>query len=188
MRIIAGDSRGARLASLSGEATRPTLERVKEALFSSVQFILPGAKVLDLYSGSGQLGLEALSRGAAACVFVDNAREAADLIAQNARAARLQEKAKVVRQNAEAYLARGGESFDIVLIDPPYGKDLLPRLLPGVAARCNPGAVVLCESETGAQLPQQAGGLTLRKQYKYGTVTVSRYELEDSESGEEGTE
>lgn len=175
MRIIAGDSRGTRLDSLPGEDTRPTLERVKEAMFSTVQFILPGAKVLDLYAGSGQLGLEALSRGAASCIFVDDAREAADIIAKNAKAAGFGGKAHVVRQNAEAFLARGDDRFDIILLDPPYGRDTLPRLLPLVAARCEEGAVVLCESESGAQLPEEVGGLVLKKKYRYGTVAVSRY-------------
>lgn len=185
MRIIAGDSRGTRLDSLPGENTRPTLERVKEAMFSTVQFILPGAKVMDLYAGSGQLGLEALSRGAASCVFVDDAREAADIITKNAKAAGLGGKAHIVRQNAEAFLARGGDKFDVVLLDPPYGEDALSRLLPLVAARCEEGAVVLCESETGASLPQEAGGLVLKKKYKYGTVAVSRYIMAPGENANE---
>lgn len=179
VRIIAGDSRGVRLASLPGEATRPTLERVKEAMFSTVQFILPGAKVLDLYAGSGQLGLEALSRGAASCVFVDTARVATELVVKNAQAARMQDRARVVRQNAEAFLAQSREEFDVVLLDPPYGEGILPKILPLVAARCRAGAVVLCESEDGAALPQEAGALLQVKQYRYGTVAVTRYELPD---------
>lgn len=186
MRIIAGDSRGVRLASLPGEATRPTLERVKEAMFSTIQFILPGAKVLDLYAGSGQMGLEALSRGAASCVFVDNAKEAAEIILKNARAAGLQQKARVVRQNAGAFLASGGEGFDIMLLDPPYGKNVLPQILPMAAQRCNAGAVVLCEGEAGAEMPRQAGTLCLKKQYRYGTVSVGRYEQAPTNETEDG--
>ncbi len=176
MRIIAGDSRGTKLESLPGDATRPTLERVKEAMFSSVQFLLPGARVLDLYAGSGQLGLEALSRGAVHCTFVDEAPAAAALIAKNAQAAGLAPRAKVVRGNVEAFLAREGDVFDIILLDPPYGKSLLHRVLPALGVRCAEGAVVLCEHEIGTQLPERAGDLSLKKQYRYGTVAVARYE------------
>lgn len=183
MRIIAGQARGRRLATLKGEDTRPTLERVKEAMFSAVQFWLPGASVLDLYAGSGQLGLEALSRGAARCVLVDNSAEAVALIAQNAAAAGLADKARVLRADAAAYLARCGERFDLILLDPPYRRQSLPDILPMAAKVAAPGALVLCESEPGAPLPAQAGGLRLEKQYRYGAVLVSRYKnLEDPDA------
>lgn len=176
MRIIAGDKRGLRLVTMDGEDTRPTLERVKEAMFSSVQFLLPGAHVLDLFAGSGQLGLEALSRGAARCTFVDQSREATDIVKQNARTTGLFEKSRVVTMGAAAFLAQSGGQFDIVMLDPPYRKGTLPQILPAVAGVAAPGAVILCESEPGLVLPGEVGGLVLKKQYRYGTVMVTRYE------------
>lgn len=182
MRIISGISRGTRLKTLDGEDTRPTLERVKEAMFSAVQFILPGAQVLDLYAGSGQLGLEALSRGAVHCTFVDTSREACECVTLNAQQAGLLGQSKVVRSSADAFVGRNTDQlYDIILLDPPYRQDVLPGLLPFLAPLCNPGAVVLCESEARLALPQKAEGLVLQKQYKYGTVRVSRYALRPSE-------
>lgn len=177
MRIIAGNKRGARLATLDGEDTRPTLERVKEAMFSSVQFLVPGATVLDLFAGSGQMGLEALSRGALRCTFVDSGSDAAQLIKDNCRAVGLLPQCRVVRMDAVAFLAQSKEQFDIVFLDPPYKQGLAANVLPMVAPMVAPAGVVLCETEADAELPAQAGALQLKKQYHYGAVMVSRYEM-----------
>ena len=181
MRIIAGEKRGLRLRTMEGEETRPTLERVKEAMFSSIQFLLPGATVLDLFAGSGQLGLEALSRGAARCVFVDENREAVALVKENCRAVELFEKSRVLGMEARSFLAQSKDFFDIVLLDPPFGNGVLAEILPQVELRLAPGAVVLCESEPQAVLPQQVGSIRLQRQYRYGMVMVSRYVAEKSE-------
>ena len=158
MRVIAGDARGRRLEALPGtDVTRPTLSQVKEAMFSIVQFDLPGARVLDLYAGSGQLGIEALSRGAARCVFLDENREAVNI------------------GEAARYLSACREQFDIVLLDPPFRGGTLEKILPAVDKCTAPGGIVLCESETGIVLPAQAGELTLQKQYKYGKVLLWKY-------------
>ena len=160
MRVISGTARGTRLAALPGEEiTRPTVDRVKEGMFSAVQFLLAGARVLDLFAGSGQLGIEALSRGAARCVFIDSSREACAVVRQNLKAAGLFEKASVAETAAEMYLA-------------------VAALLPAVAAVTAPGGTVLAETEHGAPLPERCGTLTLRKQYKYGTVALARYEAD----------
>ncbi len=182
MRVIAGDARGTRLAALPGEdVTRPTVDRVKEAMFSSLQFLLPGAQVLDLFAGSGQLGIEALSRGAARCVFVDENRAAARIVEQNCRAAGVQGRSRIVNGSAERFLAGAAEGFDIILMDPPYRKGTLQQLLPRVAEITRPGGTVLCESEKGASLPEECGGLKMKKQHRYGTVLVTRYEKEREE-------
>lgn len=178
MRIIAGDKRGTRLVTLEGEETRPTLERVKEATFSSVQFLLPGAIVLDLYAGSGQMGLEALSRGALRCTFVDDNFEAVAVIKKNCQKTGLYEKSRVVSMDVAAFLAQSKGKFDIVLLDPPYRQDIPTAILPAISGVTAPGGVVLCETELGVQMPQKAGVLTLQKQYKHGTVLVSRYTCE----------
>lgn len=177
MRIIAGSVRGTQLASLAGDATRPTLSRTKEGVFSAIQFLLPGAAVLDLYAGSGQLGLEALSRGASSCVFVDNAAGAVRVVRQNIDACGFAGAAKVENCAAATYVARTEETFDIVFLDPPYAGGELLSTLDGLEKICRPGAAVLCESAADAVLPEAAGALRLVKTYRYGAVKISRYAL-----------
>ena len=186
MRIIAGRARGVQLESLAGDATRPTLGRAKEGVFSSIQFLLPGAVVLDLYAGSGQLGLEALSRGAARCVFVDEAADAVRIIRQNIALCGFAAEARVERTAAAAYVARAAEPFDIVFLDPPFASGEFPGILAGLARVCRHGAVVLCESPAGAEMPETAGVLRLVKTYRYGTVKISRYAPRDDLPGEPG--
>lgn len=177
MRVISGTARGTKLATLpGGDVTRPTVDRVKEGMFSIVQFRLEGARVLDLFAGSGQLGIEALSRGAAHCVFIDESRGACAVVRQNLKAAGLQERASVAQADALGYLRACRERFDLILLDPPYRQGLVPALLPAVAAVAAPGAVVLAETERGAALPGACAALTLCKSYRYGTVALARYE------------
>lgn len=184
MRVIAGLARGTKLTALPGEdITRPTIDRVKEGMFSAVQFLLEGASVLDLCAGSGQLGIEALSRGARRCVFIDHNRDACGIIRQNLKAAGLSGQASVAQSEAQAYLAacaRASEQFDIILLDPPYRQNTVALLLPAIAAVTAPGGVVMAETEYGAPLPEQCGCLKRKKQYKYGTVALTRYEREDA--------
>lgn len=179
MRVISGIARNARLAALPGEdITRPTAERVKEGMFSIVHFMLDGARVLDLFAGSGQLGIEALSRGAMHCVFIDQSREACALIQQNLKTAHLFEKARVAQMRAEAYLSACQEKFDLIVLDPPYRQGTAALLLPALAAVTAPGGTVIAETEQGAPMPARCGTLTLRKQYRYGTVALTRYEAD----------
>ena len=151
MRIITGSARGVRLETLAGEEiTRPTAERVKEAIFSAIQFEIEGRRVLDLFGGSGQLGLEALSRGATSCMFVDAAEEAIAVIKRNAQKTRLQERCRYLISDYRNYLrkVRGKEKFDLVLLDPPYAlhahADALRRLLEGELI--TPDCLFVCES------------------------------------------
>lgn len=184
MRVISGEARGVRLAALPGEdVTRPTADRVKEGMFSAVQFMLQGARVADLFSGSGQLGIEALSRGAAHCVFVEQDRGACAVIARNLKAAGLSGRADVVQMRVEAYLAACPDRFDLILLDPPYMHDTVPALLPAIAGVAVPGATVFAETEKGARLPERCGVLTLKKQYRYGTVALARYEADPGPLG-----
>ena len=131
MRVIAGEARGRSLEALPGtDVTRPTLSQVKEAMFSIVQFDLPGARVLDLYAGSGQLGIEALSRGAARCVFLDENREAVNIIMRNCKACGVFDRSRVNIGEAARYLSACREQFDIVLLDPPFRNGTLEKILP----------------------------------------------------------
>lgn len=183
MRVIAGSAHGTPLLTLPGEdTTRPTIARVKEAMFSSIQFLLPGARVLDLFAGSGQLGIEALSRGAAHCTFIDASRQAAEVVRANCRAAGVQANATVTVTDAFTFVRHAHGLFDIVLLDPPYHHDTLAQLLPLLEPLVAENGVVLAESELGAALPQSVGGLSLKKQYKYGKILVTRYEKSGTDS------
>ena len=130
MHIITGSARGVRLETLPGDTTRPTSERAKEAIFSMLQFDLQGRRVLDLFAGSGQMGLEALSRGAINAVLVDRAKEAVAVINKNAAKTRLADRARVINAEALRFLqGYAQEPFHLVFLDPPYASLLLPQVL-----------------------------------------------------------
>ncbi|MCI8553925.1 MAG: 16S rRNA (guanine(966)-N(2))-methyltransferase RsmD [Clostridiales bacterium] len=187
MRVITGTARGRRLETLPGEAvTRPTAERVKEALFSIIQFEIEGRRVLDLFAGSGQLGLEALSRGAANCVFVDNSRMAAEVIRRNARVTGLSEHARILTQDAMSYLQRPGDTFDLAFLDPPYASGLLTKALQLTAPVMSAGGVILCESDADEELPEtvESGSdapFLLARVYRYGRVRLWLYRRSGAE-------
>ena len=173
MRIITGTARGAVLNTLEGEATRPTPAKVKEALFSSIQFDIEGRRVLDLFAGSGQLGLEALSRGAEKATFVDGAREATAIITANAQKTHLYQKSNVLCMDWQKYIksAGGRSKFDLVFLDPPYALRLLPKVTAALydADMLAEGALVICEDEKG--------GLEndVMVEARYDLVKASRY-------------
>ncbi|MBQ9773117.1 MAG: 16S rRNA (guanine(966)-N(2))-methyltransferase RsmD [Clostridia bacterium] len=150
MRIITGSARGTRLATLEGEATRPTAERVKEAVFSMLQSSVPSARVLDLFAGSGQMGLEALSRGARHAVFCDSAKEALAVTRANAEKTRLSDRADFFCADARTLLRRmkGEEPFDLVFLDPPYAAQAIPSCLSLLlsCALLAPDARIVCET------------------------------------------
>lgn len=177
MRIISGLKKGKKLLTLEGEHTRPTTDRVKEALFDILQFDLEGRRFLDLFAGSGQIGLEALSRGAASAVFVDSFRDAVRVVEKNISMADFSNQAKVVRADFESYLKSTNETFDIAFLDPPYRMGLLQRALPLVAEHMASGGVVFCEHPSDEVLPQQAGLFEKKKTYRYGGIMLTAYRL-----------
>lgn len=181
MRIITGTARGRRLETLPGEDTRPTAERVKEGLFSALQFEIEGRHVLDLFAGSGQLGLEALSRGAASCVFVDKNAAAVEVVRRNLRHTGLEENGRVICQDAAAYLAYGSERFDVAFLDPPYAAGLLEPTLQKLVTRMQPGGVIACETNDGAALPERVGDFVLARQYRYGKIYIRLYRYADAQ-------
>ncbi len=153
MRIITGSARGIILDTLEGEdTTRPTADRVKEALFSMLQFDIEGRLVLDLFAGSGQLGLEALSRGARKAVFIDISRDAADVVMKNAARTKLKDRCVVSSTDFKTFLksASGREKYDVIFLDPPYRsgymKDALYLIQSGDLLA--PRGVVVCETDT----------------------------------------
>ena len=152
MRIITGSAKGIRLKTLEGDATRPTAERVKEAVFSMLQFDIEGRRILDLFSGSGQMALEALSRGASSAVMVDMNRDAVKIIEENALKAKLYPQCKIWRMDYMDYIRRNhGETFDIVFVDPPYAAKLYRPVLQALLQykMLKPTTLIVCESGTG---------------------------------------
>lgn len=168
-----------RLETLTGDDVRPTTDRVKEAMFSIIQFQLEGRRVLDLFAGSGQLGIEALSRGAAQAVFVDADRRAVEQVKRNLQHTHLAQNARVVNGDFAAFLRGKVEPFDIAFLDPPYRKGLVQQALPLVAAVMNPGGVILCETPPEEDLSALGGDFVLRKEYSYGKIKLSRFTHRD---------
>lgn len=174
MRIITGTARGARLKAPKGIDTRPTADRVKESLFSILGQRVRGARVLDLFAGTGGLGLEALSRGAVAAVFVD--RATIPLIRENAVHTHLLENAQFLRQDvfsAVSCLAAAGERFDLIFCDPPYEKGLWQRVLSALdgSPLLSPGALVMVECGAGEREMPPLSTLALRRAVGYGRTT-----------------
>lgn len=164
-----------------GRAVRPTGERVKEGFFSAIQFELQCSRVLDLFAGSGQLGIEALSRGAASCTFVDCVQAHQKLVIENLKSTGLFEQARVVCMDFEAFLKGAKETYDIALLDPPYNQHMLERALPLLAPKMSEKGVMVCETERGEPLPETVGDFSLKKQYRYGKTLVSIYRKEEME-------
>lgn len=187
MRIITGSKRGKKLITLEGEQVRPTTDRVKESLFNILQFQLEGRRFLDLFAGSGQIGLEALSRGAALAVFVDASKDSIRVVEKNVQSTGLGDRSKVITADFQSYLRGCRERFDIAFLDPPYRMGLLEKALPLVAERMNPGGVILCEHPKDETLPESAGDFLQHKSYRYGKIMLTAYRqpVEDEELEEE---
>ena len=176
MRVITGIAKGKRLVTPEGrDVTRPTGEKVKEGIFSSIQFLIEGADVLDLFAGSGQLGIEALSRGAKSAVFVDSAKVAQKCITENLKNCGFTDIAKLKTGDALMYLSSAFERFDIAFLDPPYAAEQLPVVLPAVSKVMRPGGVVLCETAKTIELSDEIGKLVKAKEYRYGSTKVLMY-------------
>lgn len=175
MRVITGSARGRLLKTLKGEATRPTAQRVKEAIFSAIQFEIEGRRVLDLFAGSGQMGIEALSRGAASAVFADAARPAVQVIIENVTACGFGDRSRILCRDAFSALAALDHPVDLVFLDPPYGLNLLPDLLPNLLPRLSSYATVVCEHASHQVLPASFGGWSADKTRRYGNVSVTIY-------------
>ena len=177
MRVITGKARGVQLKTPEGMLTRPTTYRVKEAVFSIIHFDIPGARVLDLFGGTGQLGIEALSRGAKSAVFVDAREDACKLIRENLRRTKTEADAKVVRADYLEYLDRCREKFDIVLLDPPYAEVFLENALKKLTEIdiLQSGGIIVAERPVGKELPWDYEGFTRSKDYKYGKTLLTLY-------------
>lgn len=177
MRIIAGDYKGRRLTSPMDDRVRPTSDKVKEAIFSILMNEIYGSNVLDLFSGSGNLGLEALSRGAQHCWFADSSRDSLKLIRDNISYCKANDKATVLAGDFRKVLARITTKMDIILLDPPYNMGMLPECfdLIGEYDILNEKGIIVAEHRREEVLPEEMGQFTKIKERKYGTVVVSIY-------------
>lgn len=175
MRVITGTARGRRLLEPEGMDTRPTTDRVKEGLFSAIQFEIEGRKVLDLFAGTGQLGIECLSRGAASAVFVDRRADAVKLIRENLKLTELADRARVVAGDSMEFLKSLKERFDIVLLDPPYAAGLLEPAIAHLTAFdiLNPHGIIVAEHPAERSLQPPAAPYRVRRAYRYGKIAVT---------------
>ena len=180
MRVISGKARGTVLKTPEGMLTRPTSDRVKEAMFSILQFELPGAKVLDLFGGTGQLGIEALSRGAAEAVFVDAREDACRNIRENLKRTKMEQQGKVVRADYLDYLKRCREKFQIILLDPPYAEVFLENSLKLITEIdiLQYDGIIVAERPAGKELPWDFPGFSRSRDYKYGNTLLTLYRRE----------
>ena len=180
MRVITGTARGRKLGQLQGMDTRPTTDKVKESIFNIIQFDIEGRRVLDLFAGTGQLGIEALSRGAAGCTFVDQRRDAAALVRSNLKLCRLSDRARVVQGEALSFLASDRERYHLVFLDPPYQTELLENALKKIAEIdiLMENGIIICESPADKVLPELPQPYRKGREYRYGKIKVTVYRKE----------
>ena len=180
MRVITGLARGRRLKELKGTETRPTADAVKEGMFNILQFEIEGRSALDLFAGTGQLGIEALSRGAKNAVFVEQRADAVRLIRENLELCGFQERARVVPGEAMAFLASLRERFDLIFLDPPYDTELLETSLAHIARFdiLAPHGIIVAESRADKRLPALSAPYAVHREYRYGKIKLTVYRRE----------
>lgn len=187
MRVITGTARGRRLKTLDGSDVRPTTDRVKEAIFSVIQFDIEGRRMLDLFAGSGQMGIEAISRGAEKVVFVDNSADSVATVKENLKNCDLMKSAVVIQGDAQVYLngcvSSGKDKFDFAFLDPPYGNGILQSVLPSVAKAMKQSGVIICECPLDEKLPESVENFTVSREYRYGKIKVTFYRVLCGEDG-----
>jgi len=181
MRVVAGEARGCRLKTPTGDRIRPTADRVKESLFEIIGERIRNARVLDLFAGTGNLGIEALSRGARCALFVDTSRSAVRLIGQNLIRTHLGERAEIWKSDCESALGRlekMNRRFEIVLLDPPYGYDRAASLLKQLCLGklLSLGGLMAVEHDRRSNLPEHIGSLERSDQRRFGDTMLSFYQ------------
>ena len=178
MRVITGTARGRRLKTPENYDIRPTTDNVKESVFNIIQFDIEGRRVLDLFAGTGQLGIECLSRGAAEAVFIDENTAAVKIVKENLKTCGF--TAAVLQQDALSYLRHCGR-FDLVFVDPPYDSGLYESVLETINSVdiLSDGGIILCESSREKTLPDMRAPYRKKKEYNYGRVKLTVY-IKDS--------
>lgn len=181
MRVITGSARGRKLITLEGDDVRPTTEKVKEALFSIIQFEIEGRRVLDLFAGSGQLGIEALSRGAKDAVFVDSSKKSVEVVRQNLKNTGFEKSAVVLNADSLSFIRTRAEKYDIAFLDPPYRTGLLQKALDTVPRIMTDSGIIVAECPYDEEFPEKAGDFCKTKEYKYGKIKLAIYRKDTDE-------
>lgn len=177
MRVITGLAKGRRLEELPGLDTRPTASRVKEGLFSAIQFDIEGRRVLDLFAGTGQLGIECLSRGAVFCDFVDSAPAALNIVRRNVKTCGFEERCACHGKDFTAFLGRCREKYGLIFLDPPYASGNLERALDQITAIdiVTGNGIIVCESPVEHEMPELPQPYEKGGEYRYGKIKVTLY-------------
>lgn len=183
MRVISGKVRGLKLDTPKNDDVRPTTDRVKESLFNIINSYIMDSKVLDLFAGTGSLGIECLSRGAKKCVFVDVSKESISIVKSNIKKARVENESVVINADFKDAINRlkGSEKFDVIFMDPPYYKDMFVKALESVdnADLLDEDGIIMIEHDTKDSFPETIGRLIQSKSKKYGNTTLTFYKMED---------
>ena len=180
VRVIAGSAKGRRLETLKdGEIMRPTTNKVKEAVFSSIQFEIEGSDFLDVFCGCGQMGIEALSRGARSAVFIDASRKSVECTKRNLEVTKLIQFSEIIHSNSIKYLQNTKKMFDIAYLDPPFETGVLQEVLPLVAQIMNTTGIIICERAKNDKILQKYYKFTLDREYSYGKICISVYRNND---------
>ena len=182
MKVITGSAKGRVLLTPEGLGTRPTADRVKHSIFNAIQFDVEGRRVLDLFAGSGQLGIEALSRGAKECCFVDSDKDALSAISQNIKNCGFSSVSKVFSTDFESFLKNTDATFDLVFLDPPYKEGLLEKALNLVSEKMSSFGIIVCEHLKEHFPPENVGKFSVYKRYNFGrTTSVTLYRTSQGE-------
>ncbi|PWW06351.1 16S rRNA (guanine(966)-N(2))-methyltransferase RsmD [Paenibacillus cellulosilyticus] len=193
MRVIAGTAKGRPLKAVPGMNTRPTTDKVKEAIFSMIGPYFDGGLALDLFAGTGGLGIEVLSRGADKAIFIDREKISIDVIRQNVNAANLADRSEIYRNDADRAvkaMAKRGEQFRYIFLDPPYKMTNMDEMLLSIAAHnlVEPDAIIVVEHDSSHLYPEQFGGFIQRKYAKYGETAVTIYDYQPEQQVNDASE
>ncbi len=180
LRVISGSAKGLKLSTLEGMNTRPTTDRVKENLFNIIASYIPGSNILDLFAGSGSLGIEALSRGAESAVFCDQSEHSTEIITRNLEHTKLMDKSEIFLGEAQIILKKLSQlskKFDIIFLDPPYKKEIVPGILQNLEnyGVLDKKVLISVETDIEDQLPQEIGTLCVSRQQVYGKTKLTFY-------------
>ncbi len=176
MRVITGTARGKKLITVPGnDLVRPTSEKVKESIFSSIQFDIEGRRILDLFAGSGQLGIEALSRGAEKATFVDLSDVSLSVVRKNLEGTGFEDRAEIKKSDYKSFLAGTLGTFDICFLDPPYNKGLLADALLKTVRVMSDYGIIICEHPREEKMPEEVADFRIYREYKFGKITVTVY-------------
>jgi 16S rRNA (guanine(966)-N(2))-methyltransferase RsmD len=180
MRVITGKAKGRKLKTLEGNDVRPTTDKVKEAVFSAIQFEIEGARVIDLFSGSGQMGIEALSRGADYAVFTDISKRSLDVTRENLESTGFLQQSRLINTDGIEFIKNTAEKFDIAILDPPYRHGLIEKTLSYLVKIMNDNGIIICEHEKELEL-DECDRLNIRKKYSYGKISVTLFSVSREE-------